>query len=71
LHFAAIPKLEINAACERYNLKPETWERQERAFGLLKKVYAKRAKIRGEQPIITKPAWASEQANDADDIYGY
>lgn len=60
-------KQEINAACERYNLKLETWRRQERAFGLLKKVYAKRAKIRGEQPIITTPASASEQASDADD----
>jgi hypothetical protein len=28
----------------------ETWTRQERAFGLLNKVYARRAKIRGEQP---------------------
>jgi hypothetical protein len=30
----------------------DTWQRQERAFGLLKKVYTKRAKLRGEQPPI-------------------
>ena len=50
LHFAAIPQTDINEACERFNLSLETWTRQERAFGLLKKVYTKRAKIRGEQP---------------------
>jgi hypothetical protein len=50
LHFAAIPETDIKEACERFNLSLETWTRQERAFGLLKKVYAKRAKIRGEQP---------------------
>ena len=27
----------------------DTWQRQKHAFGLLKKVYAKRAKLRGEQ----------------------
>jgi hypothetical protein len=50
LHFAAIPETEIAQACERFNLSLETWTRQERAFDLLKKVYARRAKIRGEQP---------------------
>jgi hypothetical protein len=30
----------------------DTWQRQERAFGLLTKVYAKRAKLRGEQAVI-------------------
>jgi hypothetical protein len=49
LHFAAIPEAEIAQACERFNLSLETWMRQERAFGLLRQVYAKRAKIRGEQ----------------------
>jgi len=53
LHFAAIPEADIKEACERFNLSLETWTRQERAFGLLRKVYAKRAKIRGEQPPIT------------------
>jgi hypothetical protein len=53
LQFAAIPATEIREACERFNLSLETWMRQERAFGLLRKVYAKRAKIRGEQPPIT------------------
>jgi hypothetical protein len=50
LHFAAIPEAEIAQACERFNLSLETWARQEHAFGLLKKVYARRAEIRGEQP---------------------
>jgi hypothetical protein len=53
LHFAAIPETDIKEACERFNLPLETWTRQEHAFGLLRKVYAKRAKIRGEQPPIT------------------
>jgi hypothetical protein len=51
LHFAAIPEADISEACERFNLSLETWTRQERAFGLLRRVYAKRAKIRGEQPL--------------------
>jgi len=50
LHFAAIPEAEIAKACERFNLSLETWKRQEGAFSLLRKVYAKRAKLRGEQP---------------------
>jgi hypothetical protein len=48
LHFAAIPEAEIVTACERFKMHLETWQRQERAFGLLQKVYAKRAKIRGQ-----------------------
>jgi hypothetical protein len=50
LHFAAIPEADIKAACERFNVSLETWMRQDGAFGLLKKVYMKRAKLRGEQP---------------------
>jgi hypothetical protein len=50
LHFATIPEAEIKQACERFGTSLETWRRQESAFGLLRKVYAKRAKIRGEQP---------------------
>jgi hypothetical protein len=38
--------------CERFGMSLDTWQRQERAFGLLKKVYAKRAKLRGEQPSV-------------------
>ena len=49
LHFAAIPENEIVVACERFNLSLETWRRQERAFGLLRKVYATRATLRGQQ----------------------
>jgi hypothetical protein len=56
LNFAAIPETEIKAACEKFNLPLETWRRQECAFGLLRKVYAKRASIRGQQP-PTVPAW--------------
>jgi hypothetical protein len=33
----------------------DTWRRQERAFGLLKKVYAKRAGIRGQQAAVVSP----------------
>jgi hypothetical protein len=51
LNFAAISETDIKEACERFNLPLETWTRQEHAFGLLKKVYARRAKIRGEQPV--------------------
>jgi hypothetical protein len=49
LYWAAIPDTEIAKACERFNLLLETWRSQERAFGLLQKVYAKRAAIRGQQ----------------------
>jgi hypothetical protein len=52
LHFAAIPEGEIKEACERFGMSLDTWQRQERAFGLLTKVYAKRAKLRGEQAAI-------------------
>jgi len=45
LHFVAIPENEIVQRCERFNLPLDNWLRQERAFGLLKKVYAKRAAI--------------------------
>jgi hypothetical protein len=51
LHFAAIPDAEIIQACERFNLPLETWQRQERTFGLLRKVYARRAQLRGQQPL--------------------
>lgn len=55
--FAAIPDSEIASACERFGIALETWQRQELAFGLMKKVYAKRAKIRGQQqPTPIRPA---------------
>ncbi len=31
LDFAAIPEQEIAAACERFSISLETWQRQERA----------------------------------------
>jgi hypothetical protein len=68
LNFAAIPEAGIKAACERFGMSLDTWQRQERAFGLLRKVYAKRAKLRGEQPLIaTAPMTLPEPGagNDA------
>ena len=59
LYWAAIPDTEIAKACERFNLPLETWLWQERAFGLLQKVYAKRAAIRGQQCQTPAPdSWA-------------
>ena len=49
LNFVAIPAAEIVQACERFGITLETWRRQELAFGLLRKVYQKRAAIRGQQ----------------------
>jgi len=49
LNFVAIPETEIVQACQRFNLPRDTWRRQERAFGLMRKVYARRAAIRGQQ----------------------
>jgi hypothetical protein len=48
LYWVAIPETEIASACERFNLPLESWQSQARAFGLLQKVYAKRAAIRGQ-----------------------
>jgi hypothetical protein len=59
LNAVAIPEAEIVSACERFNLPFETWRRQDRAFGLLRKVYAKRAAIRGQQCQTPTPdSWA-------------
>ncbi len=49
LNLAAIPETEIVQACERSNFPIETWRRQERAFGVLQKVYPNRAAICGQQ----------------------
>jgi hypothetical protein len=62
LYWAAIPDTEIAKACERFNLPLETWLRQESAFGLLKKVYARRAQLRGQQPLNVPVANAEEPA---------
>jgi hypothetical protein len=64
LYWAAIPDTEIANACERFNLPLETWLRQERAFGLLKKVYARRAQLRGQQP-LKEPVANAEQPTTA------
>jgi hypothetical protein len=61
LNFVAIPESEIKTACERFGITLETWRRQERAFGLLKKVYVKRAAIRGQQQsTLASPQWADQ-----------
>jgi hypothetical protein len=61
LNFAAIPETEIKTACEKFNMPLETWRRQECAFGLLKKVYAKRAAIRGqEQSTFASSQWPQQ-----------
>ncbi len=60
LNFAAIPETEIVQACERFNLPLDTWRRQERAFGLLTKVYPKRAAIRGGQQSTPIPQRAQQ-----------
>jgi hypothetical protein len=50
LNFVVIPDQEITSACQRCGMALETWQRQERAFGLMRKIYTKRAAIRGQQP---------------------
>ncbi len=50
LSLAALPAAEVTAACEHYGLSLDAWRRQERAFGLMAKVYARRARLRGDQP---------------------
>jgi hypothetical protein len=60
LNFVAIPETEIKTACEKFNLPLETWRRQEGAFGLLRKVYAKRAAIRGLNQSMINPAWTQQ-----------
>ena len=62
LNVVAIPEIEIVHACERFNLPLETWLWQESTFGLLKKVYARRAQLRGQQP-LNGPV-ANRAAND-------
>ena len=49
LNFVAIPETEITIACERFRISTDTWRRQERAFSLMRKVYSKRAAIRGRE----------------------
>jgi hypothetical protein len=71
LNVIAIPETEIASACERFNLSLDTWQRQEHAFGLLQKVYAKRAAIRGQQQQQQAPPsryWTSgfEDLEDGD-----
>jgi hypothetical protein len=65
LNFVAIPEEEIAAACKRVNMHLATWQRQEGAFGLMRKVYARRAAIRGQQPPVLQPfRWNDWTDND-------
>jgi hypothetical protein len=64
LNLAAIPPAEIEAACALCNLSLESWQRQERAFGLLRKVYGKRSKIRGQQPVAPIYVMPEQQVSD-------
>jgi hypothetical protein len=63
LNFVVIPEGEIASACKRCGLHLETWRRQDAAFGLMRKIYEKRAKIRGEQP--------SQQLSIQPPIFGF
>jgi hypothetical protein len=73
LNFVAIPETEIKTACEKFNLPLETWRRQERAFGLLIKVYAKRAAVRGQQPTTfsSPPNFQDWPSDNETDEYSY
>jgi hypothetical protein len=53
---------EIKAACERFGISLETWRCQERAFGLLKKVNARVAAIRGQQ--LTASSYLPQHSQD-------
>jgi hypothetical protein len=65
LNIVAIPEAEIVRACERFNLPLKTWRRQESAFGLLKKVYSRRAQHRGQQSLNATPLASGEEKNAA------
>ena len=68
LNVVAIPDTEIKLACERFNLPFETWRRQELAFGLMKKVYAKRAAMRGQQVQAPPPLyWTEANSEESQD----
>jgi hypothetical protein len=75
LNIIAIPETEIASACERFNLPLETWLRQESAFGLLKKVYSRRAQLRGQQPLngpvanAEQPTTEPPVATEPTDLY--
>ena len=68
LNLAAIPEAEITRACERFNLPPETWQRQEQTFGLMKRVYAKRAAVRGQYVQAPRSlCWTEPNSEDSQD----
>ena len=68
LNLAAIPEAEITRACEQFNLPLETWQRQEQAFGLMKRVYAKRAAMRGQHVQAPQSQhWTEPNSEDSQD----
>ena len=69
LYHAAIPREAILEACEKVDMTEEDWQRQERAFGLLRRVYEQRTKIRGQQVQVLPipPPWTSEEYDDGND----
>ena len=71
LNLEAIPETEIVQACEWSNFPIETWQRQERTFGLLQKVYAKRAAICGQQQCQTPAphSWTGPMLEDSQNHY--
>jgi hypothetical protein len=74
LNFVAIPESEVKTACEKFNIPLETWRRQERAFRLMLKVYAKRAAIRGQQPTVSSyspPQFQDWPSDNETDEYSY
>jgi hypothetical protein len=68
LNHAAIPHEAILEACGRVSLTEDDWRRQEQAFGLLRKVYEQRAKIRGQQPVMV-PTFSSYSPQVEDDPF--
>ncbi len=55
LYFAAITREQEDEACKRFGYCLDQWDRQKEAFGLMQKIYRKRAKLRGENPQAMAP----------------
>ena len=73
LNFTAIPQEEIQKACEQFNYTVGQWQRQATVFGLWDKIYAKRAKIRGDELLKQQSPRVflnAPQSEDDDSDYG-
>ena len=64
INIIAIPDEDIAAACKSFDLSLETWWQQARAFGLVQKIYGKRSKIRGQQPVAPIYVMPEQQVSD-------